>query len=168
MESILAMISMWRGSSLVMTFTGHFSRASGMTVWLVKARVCTKGQAVRTHVKFGSSGWADAKRQRALRCTAERGKPDDECKPSFHGHRESYERSAAHVQPENEALEAAWEACKLEQMQLASSEASQQSHMLNSLIWTDRHAAWPQTCSQKCYHRRWDNGQQQLVGDGKI
>ena len=40
MESILSMISMWRGSSLDMTATGHFSSASGMTVWLVKASVC--------------------------------------------------------------------------------------------------------------------------------
>ena len=32
MESILSMISMWRGSNLPITFTGHFSRASGMTV----------------------------------------------------------------------------------------------------------------------------------------
>lgn len=40
MLSILSMISMLRGSSLDMTLTGHFSSASGMTVWLVKARVC--------------------------------------------------------------------------------------------------------------------------------
>ena len=49
MESILEMISMWRGNSLVMTLTGHFSRASGMTVWLVKARVCASGKPVRAH-----------------------------------------------------------------------------------------------------------------------
>jgi len=42
MVSILSMISMWRGRSLPMTLTGHFSSASGMTVWLVKARVCGK------------------------------------------------------------------------------------------------------------------------------
>ena len=40
MVSILSMISMWRGSSLPMTFTGHFSSASGITVWLVNARHC--------------------------------------------------------------------------------------------------------------------------------
>jgi hypothetical protein len=32
MVSILSMISMWRGNSLPMTLTGHFSSASGMTV----------------------------------------------------------------------------------------------------------------------------------------
>lgn len=40
MESILSMISMWRGSSLLITATGHFSSASGITVWLVKASDC--------------------------------------------------------------------------------------------------------------------------------
>lgn len=40
MVSILSMISMCRGSSLPMTFTGHFSSASGITVWLVNARHC--------------------------------------------------------------------------------------------------------------------------------
>ena len=45
MESILSMISMCRGSSLDITATGHFSSASGMTVWLVNASVCTHGCA---------------------------------------------------------------------------------------------------------------------------
>ena len=36
--SMRLMISQLRGSSLAKAATGHFSRASGMTVWLVKAR----------------------------------------------------------------------------------------------------------------------------------
>ena len=46
MLSILSMISMWRGSSFPSTFTGHFSRASGITVWFVKASVCTARAAL--------------------------------------------------------------------------------------------------------------------------
>ena len=45
MVSILSMISMCRGSSLPMTFTGHFSSASGITVWLVNARHCMASRA---------------------------------------------------------------------------------------------------------------------------
>ena len=40
MLSILSMISRWRGSSFPSTFTGHFSSASGITVWFVNASVC--------------------------------------------------------------------------------------------------------------------------------
>ena len=43
--SILSMISMWRGSSLPRTFTGHFSSASGITVWFVNANVCAHSLA---------------------------------------------------------------------------------------------------------------------------
>ena len=34
------MICMWRGSSFSMRLTGHFSSASGSTVWLVNANTC--------------------------------------------------------------------------------------------------------------------------------
>ena len=40
MVSTLSMISRWRGSSFPSTATGHFSRASGITVWFVNASVC--------------------------------------------------------------------------------------------------------------------------------
>ncbi len=49
MLSILSMISRWRGSSFPSTFTGHFSSASGITVWFVKASVC-KGRDVVSHL----------------------------------------------------------------------------------------------------------------------
>jgi hypothetical protein len=38
-------ICMWRGSSFSIRLTGHFSSASGSTVWLVKANTWRRGTA---------------------------------------------------------------------------------------------------------------------------
>ena len=61
MVSILSMISRWRGSSLPMTATGHFSSASGITVWLVNARLYARaapGEQVSVAMLVMSKGGA--------------------------------------------------------------------------------------------------------------
>lgn len=50
-------ICMWRGSSFSNSATGHFSRASGSTVWLVKANTWVHSGAER---RKGAGGVVNA------------------------------------------------------------------------------------------------------------
>eukprot|EP00882_Tetradesmus_deserticola_P029483 GHRQ01033028.1.p1 GENE.GHRQ01033028.1~~GHRQ01033028.1.p1 ORF type:complete len:157 (+),score=37.13 GHRQ01033028.1:188-658(+) len=68
-------ICMWRGSSFSIRLTGHFSSASGSTVWLVNANTCTATQintvpvqSAQPYLSMGSDRRAPASSAFACTC----------------------------------------------------------------------------------------------------